>query len=634
MTTSENVEFNIEVITKGVEELEKLTKQLKNLTAEKKANTDTSKKQSNTLVGINNAFKKFAAPVREIGSLFNKLNPSVLAASFGLGGVALAVKQLNSGFDEQLARGTTVAGMFNQFSAELWSFDEVQAKLKTEAEELTLGVTDLEKAYAHMMPVIRDVGTATSILKVADEVRRVTNRDLLETVQALTTAYAEGAPVVDEHGSNLLLNMEAVHKLAEEWKKGGRDIAETKSTVDDAFGAFWDNFMRNLNEGVGGATTGFKLMMLKIFDPESVTPDMEEGYQAWLTTFTEQIGAGIGMLLTDIMPGIIGQIIDTMLGSLGESLSSKITGLWDDFKGDWTSIFDIPGLVKETFLDIGNPVDFIKETLLTVPTKMWDAVFENWDTDFIAKWVGEVTKWMNPTHIMTAVYGAFESVGQWIWDKLKEGWDNTISPMWDTVLGALFFAENIKTRIGDAFGDVGLWIWNKLNAGFIFVKNLLPAAWDSVYDLIIDPIKRAVDWGLGKIQSIIDKINALLGRKTALEEEIESLSHHPAFLSGNYRTPEEVPGYTPPSSGSGVLNTIKEGIKRGLGVPGGLLGLAEGGIVNRPTLAMVGEAGPEAVVPLDQYNQPMVIQLQMDGRVLEEVLVNRMDRKLRLRGAR
>jgi len=31
----------------------------------------------------------------------------------------------------------------------------------------------------------------------------------------------------------------------------------------------------------------------------------------------------------------------------------------------------------------------------------------------------------------------------------------------------------------------------------------------------------------------------------------------------------------------------------------GALGLAEGGIVSRPTFAMVGEAGPEAVVPLN-----------------------------------
>ena len=32
--------------------------------------------------------------------------------------------------------------------------------------------------------------------------------------------------------------------------------------------------------------------------------------------------------------------------------------------------------------------------------------------------------------------------------------------------------------------------------------------------------------------------------------------------------------------------------------------LAKGGIVNGPTLAMIGEAGPEAVVPLDGKNAP------------------------------
>jgi len=38
--------------------------------------------------------------------------------------------------------------------------------------------------------------------------------------------------------------------------------------------------------------------------------------------------------------------------------------------------------------------------------------------------------------------------------------------------------------------------------------------------------------------------------------------------------------------------------------------LAEGGIVHRPTLAMIGESGPEAVVPLDQMNSTKVIYVQ------------------------
>ena len=38
--------------------------------------------------------------------------------------------------------------------------------------------------------------------------------------------------------------------------------------------------------------------------------------------------------------------------------------------------------------------------------------------------------------------------------------------------------------------------------------------------------------------------------------------------------------------------------------------LADGAIVTKPTLAMIGEAGPEGVIPLDQMNSTKVIYVQ------------------------
>ena len=43
--------------------------------------------------------------------------------------------------------------------------------------------------------------------------------------------------------------------------------------------------------------------------------------------------------------------------------------------------------------------------------------------------------------------------------------------------------------------------------------------------------------------------------------------------------------------------------------------LAKGGIVNSPTLAMIGEDGPEAVVPLTQKNNPNGIGLGGNGPI-------------------
>jgi hypothetical protein len=43
--------------------------------------------------------------------------------------------------------------------------------------------------------------------------------------------------------------------------------------------------------------------------------------------------------------------------------------------------------------------------------------------------------------------------------------------------------------------------------------------------------------------------------------------------------------------------------------------LAKGGIVNRPTLAMLGEAGPEAVIPLGRGGAGITVNLVVNGDV-------------------
>lgn len=62
---------------------------------------------------------------------------------------------------------------------------------------------------------------------------------------------------------------------------------------------------------------------------------------------------------------------------------------------------------------------------------------------------------------------------------------------------------------------------------------------------------------------------------------------------------------------------------------GKVIPLAKGGIVTRPTIALIGEAGPEAVIPLSRPNAapamsagPVTVQLVLDGRVIQQSIVN------------
>ncbi len=66
--------------------------------------------------------------------------------------------------------------------------------------------------------------------------------------------------------------------------------------------------------------------------------------------------------------------------------------------------------------------------------------------------------------------------------------------------------------------------------------------------------------------------------------------------------------------------------------------LAKGGIVTRPTLAMVGEAGPEAVIPLNKRNTAgfggggvtIIVNGDVSGEELVEKVGNQLTRLLQL----
>src|SRR3990172_99758 len=66
------------------------------------------------------------------------------------------------------------------------------------------------------------------------------------------------------------------------------------------------------------------------------------------------------------------------------------------------------------------------------------------------------------------------------------------------------------------------------------------------------------------------------------------------------------------AAAAGLASTVA--LAQALAVPK----LAEGGIVNRPTLALIGEKGPEAVVPLSGGGAGQSIILQLDGEVLAQ----------------
>jgi TP901 family phage tail tape measure protein len=96
-----------------------------------------------------------------------------------------------------------------------------------------------------------------------------------------------------------------------------------------------------------------------------------------------------------------------------------------------------------------------------------------------------------------------------------------------------------------------------------------------------------------------------------------------------------VAGIVGPAVGAGT-KALAEGFAAGGG--GGFsaaTAMAEGGVVTAPTIALIGEAGPEAVIPLDRLGRTpggmQTITVMLDERVLTKAVVKNMPREVRLR---
>ena len=64
---------------------------------------------------------------------------------------------------------------------------------------------------------------------------------------------------------------------------------------------------------------------------------------------------------------------------------------------------------------------------------------------------------------------------------------------------------------------------------------------------------------------------------------------------------------------------------------------AEGGVITKPTMALMGEAGPEAVIPLDRLGQfggggPVTILVELDGKTIARTVYDNMPSVMRVRG--
>lgn len=234
---------------------------------------------------------------------------------------------------------------------------------------------------------------------------------------------------------------------------------------------------------------------------------------------------------------------------------------------------------------------------------IWSKVQEVWPAirDFIAAYVDRVRQ------VIEAVIGAI----RWLWNQWGDDLVALVQKVWPFIQQYIGGVIDVIKGIFQVFTALLRGDWGKLWEGLVNIvvgfKDMIVASIRTMVAVIGDvlgginnfirdkvqaPIEGVVDWikqlpgriataAKGMWDGIFDAfrgmLNAVIGGWNSLQFKL------PSFDGLKVAGQTVIPGFTGPT----------------LGVPRIPL-LADGGVVTRPTLAMIGEAGPEAVIPLDR----------------------------------
>ena len=192
------------------------------------------------------------------------------------------------------------------------------------------------------------------------------------------------------------------------------------------------------------------------------------------------------------------------------------------------------------------------------------------------------------------------------WDKiilvLKETWDK----VW-TKIQEVF--SKVMNKIKELYNSKLGWLLpaGPLFKAIMFIKNNWREAWENIkekFKSITTTIKAVFEGFKSNILGIWDGLVG--GIKGAINTIIGAIN---SFIRGINRIKISVPIVDIPLVGR------VGGFSVGLDNIDEIPELAKGGIVNRPTLAMIGEKGPEAVVPLGR-GMGMTVNITIQGDVL------------------
>ena len=298
---------------------------------------------------------------------------------------------------------------------------------------------------------------------------------------------------------------------------------------------------------IGAAIVAIGVVIYKNWD--EISAWLSNKWQ-WISNTCSEIWGSIKDFLQQWGVDILAFIVGGPIALVGVEIAKH----WDEVKEKTTEIWNsVSTWLGETWEGVKNTCSETWNNIKTSISDKWGEVKQ-----------GTEDTWNNLTSWLGTTWGNISTSASTAWETIK----TSIAGKWDELKAK---CSEIWTNIKTDFDNIITWVQTIFTTGWSNTWNGIKNIFKTIFDSLVNIAKKPLNLVITMVNGVINGINKMIS----------------ALNNLNIDVPDWVPGIGGESFGFN-FSTIPS-------IPA----LAKGGIVDSPTLAMVGEAGKEAVMPLE-----------------------------------
>ncbi len=491
------------------------------------------------------------------------------------------------------------AGLFSAFTYAFMGVKEITAKYTRDIigaieETITENQAGITEMFTGLFKAVEPIAQAlsSSMKKLFESVNQVYDehiKPLFESSSALMSDVV-GA-FVNGWNDNIQPVLEKIgHGFADTIKN---HIEPALEKIGGMIGSFAD-FSKAINE-VFGPVISFIVEKLTVV----LAPAIEYIREVWrvlFNTISDVIGG-----IADIIKGVFDVLTGLLTGD-GEKIKEGFLSIFGGLKDIVVSVFS--GIIDL----VSGVLKLLWDVVVAIFKSIWDAIVAIFSG--VGSWFGEKFQgaWDAIVNIFSNlgswfgqrwadVTSALANIGAWFTNMFQKAWTGLTNIF--SKLGSWFgerWADvtNALSSVSNWFGEMFTNAYNAVKDAFSSIGDFFKGVWDTVKSIFVNAGQMVGEAVGGAFKSAV---NAVLG---TIENVVNGFI---GMINGVLGVVRNLPGL----GWVGSVSTVS------------LPRLARGGIVDSPTIAMIGEAGKEAVVPLENTGF-----IQTLGRVVSSAVVNAM----------